>query len=104
MIVQRSYGHTLQQLTTLDYLTNDKMKFIHVKLVTQLKDMPQEVIRRKCKNALGQMFSFETALIKSTLLEWLNKKIKSQHLELDLLIKDMYIISKKINVSYVKCR
>ena len=80
------------------------MKFIHVKLVTQLKDMPQEVIRRKCKNAFGQMFSFETALIKSTLLEWLNKKIKSQHLELDLLIKDMYIISKKINVSYVKCR
>ena len=79
------------------------MKFIHVKLVTQLKDMVQEVSRRKCKNALGQMVSVETALIKSTLLEWLDKKIKSQYLELNLLIKNMYIIGKKINVSYVKC-
>ena len=43
VIVQRSYGHTLQQLTTLDYLTNDQMKLIDVKLVTQLKDMAQEV-------------------------------------------------------------
>ena len=79
------------------------MKFIHVKLVTQLKDMVQEVSRRKCKNALGQMVSVETALIKPTLLEWLDKKIKSQYLELNLLIKNMYIIGKKINVSYVKC-
>ena len=36
------------------------------------------------------MVLVETALIKSTLLEWFNKKIKSQHLELDLLIKHKY--------------
>ena len=42
IIVQRSYGHTLQQLTTLDYLTHDQMKFIDVKLVTQLKDMARK--------------------------------------------------------------
>ena len=42
IIVQRSYGHTLQQLITLDYLTNNQMKFIDVKLVTHLKDMAQE--------------------------------------------------------------
>ena len=80
----------MQQLVTLDYLTNDQIKFIDLKLVTQLKDTAQEVSQRKCKNALGQMFSVKTALIKSTLLEWINKKIKSQHLELDLLIKDKY--------------
>ena len=74
VIVQRSYGHTLQQLTTLDYLTNDQMKFIDIKLVTQLKDMAQEASWRKCKNALGQMFLVEVALIKLTLLEWFNKK------------------------------
>ena len=43
IIVQRSYGHTLQQLTTLDNLTHDQMKFIDVKLVTHLKDRAQEV-------------------------------------------------------------
>ena len=87
LIVQKSYGLTLQQLITLDYLTNDQMKFIDLKLVTQLKDTAQEVSQRKYKNALGQMFSFKPALIKSTLLEWINKKNKSQHLEFDLLIK-----------------
>ena len=50
------------------------MKFIDVKLVTQLEDMAQEVSRRKCKNALGHTFSVKTALIKSALLEWFNKK------------------------------
>ena len=90
IVVQRSYLHTLQQLTTLHYLTNDQMKCIDVKLVTKLKHTAQEVNRRKCKNALGQMFSVEIALIKSTLLEWFNKKNKSQHLELDFLIKHKY--------------
>ena len=63
IIVQRSYGPTLHKLTTLDYLTNDEMKFIDIKLVTQLKDMAQEISQRKRKYALGQMFLVETALI-----------------------------------------
>ena len=68
IIGQRSYGHTLQQLITLDYLTSDQMKFINLKPVTKLKDMAEELSRRKCENALGQMFSVETALLKLTLL------------------------------------
>ena len=79
IIVQRSYGHSLEQLTTTDYLTNDQMSFIDVKLLKQLKDMTQEVSRRKCKNTLGQMFMIKTALVKKTLSEWFNKKIKSQY-------------------------
>ena len=50
------------------------MKFIDLRFVKQLSDIAQEVGRRKCKNALGQMFSIETALIKTTLLGWFNKK------------------------------
>ena len=61
-------------MTISDYLTIDRMKFIGVKLFAQLKSMTQEVRQRKCKNALGQMLSVETVLIKSTLLEWFNKK------------------------------
>ena len=37
MIVQRSYGHSLEKLTTTDYLTYDQMPFIDVMLVKQLK-------------------------------------------------------------------
>ena len=36
------------------------------------------------------MFTIETALIKKTLVEWFNKKNKSQHLALDLLENNQY--------------
>ena len=41
------------------------MSLIDVTLVRQVNDIAQEVSRRKCRNALGQMFTIETALIKS---------------------------------------
>ena len=64
IIVQRSYGHSLEQLTTIDYLTNDQMSFIDVTLIKQLNAIAQVVSRRGCKNALGQMFTIKAALIK----------------------------------------
>ena len=55
IIVQRSYGHSLEQLTMIDYLTNDQMSFTDVTLIKQLNGIAQAVSPRKCKNALGQM-------------------------------------------------
>ena len=52
------------------------MSFIDVTLFKQLNDISQEVSRRKYKNALGRMFTIETALIKKTLVEWFNKKLR----------------------------
>ena len=49
------------------------------------------------------MFSVENSLIKSTLLEWFKKKIKSQHLELDLLIKNKYERKNPTNWQESKC-
>ena len=72
VIVQRSYGHLLKQLIKIDYLTNDQMSFIDVTLVKQLNDIAQKVSRRKCKDALGKMFTIKTALIKKALVEWFN--------------------------------
>ena len=63
------------------------MKFMDLKLIKQLSNIAQEVSRRKCKNVLGQILSIETALIKTTLFGWFNKKIKFQYLELDLAVK-----------------
>ena len=53
IIVQRSYGYSLEKLTTIDYLINDQMSFIDVTLVKHVNDFAQEVSQRKCKNALG---------------------------------------------------
>ena len=31
VIIQRSFGHSLEQLTTTDYLTDDQMSFVNIK-------------------------------------------------------------------------
>ena len=38
VIIQRSFRHSLQQLTTIDYVTNDQMSLVDVKLIKQLKN------------------------------------------------------------------
>ena len=34
-----------------------------------LKNMAFEVAKRRCKNSIGQMFSFESALVKKNIFE-----------------------------------
>ena len=61
----------------IDYLTNDQISFTDVTPVKQLNNIAQEVYKsRKCKNALGQIFTIERGLIKKPLVEWFNKKIQ----------------------------
>ena len=74
IIIQRSFGHSLEQLTTINYLTNNQMPFININLVKQLKDWALEVSRKKCKSALAQMFYVELSLAKQAILSWFNQK------------------------------
>ena len=96
VIIQRSFGRSLEQLTTIDYLTNDQMSLLDIKLIKQLKDSALEVSRKKCKNAIALMFSIELCLVKN-ILAWFNRKIKSQHLEINLLTKNKYEKDQPIN-------
>ena len=90
VIIQHSFGHSLEKLTTIDYLANDQMAFVDVNLIKQLKGSALNVHSKKCKNAIAQMFSIELRLVKKTVLSWVNQKMKSQHLEIDLLRKNKY--------------
>ena len=103
VIIQRSFGHSLEQLTTINYLTNDQMPFVNINLIKQLKDCALEVSQKKCKNALAQMFSIELCLVQQPVLSWFNKKIKSQHLEIDLSRKNKYEKDHPINWNSDKC-
>ena len=47
IIVQRSYGHSLQQLTMIDYLTSDQISVTDVMPVKQLNNIAQEVYKSK---------------------------------------------------------
>ena len=64
IIIQRSFAHSLEQLTTLDYFSREQITFIEPHLIKMLKDMAFEVSKRRCKNSIGQMFSIESALVK----------------------------------------
>ena len=77
-IVYRSYVHSLEQLTSLDYLTSEQIGFIEPYLIQMLKDVAFEVSKRKSEVSLGQMFSIKSALVKKTLLNWFNAKYSKQ--------------------------
>ena len=89
IIIQRSYAHSLEQLTSLNYFSKDQMKFIVVQIIRQLKDIATDVSKRKCKNTMGQMFCIECTLVK-TLLDWFNKKYRMQYLEISAFVKMQY--------------
>ena len=90
IIMQKSFGNLLKELTKINYLTDDQMKFIDMQILIQLKHILIDVSKRKCKNTVAQMFCIESAFVKKTLLAWFNKKIKSQHLETDAFVKIQY--------------
>ena len=78
IITQRSFAHSLEQLTTLDYFSREQISFIEPRLIKMLKDMTFEVSKTRSKNSIGQMFFTESALVKKTLLKWFNQKLKRQ--------------------------
>ena len=64
IIIQRSFAHSIDQLTSLNYFTREQITFIDQSLIKMLKDMAFEVAKRRFKNSIGQMFSIESALLK----------------------------------------
>ena len=99
--VERTYVYSINQLTTIDYLSEDQMKYIVIKLVKQLNNIAQEVgkkkKKKKSKNGLGQMFSDTAIVKKKPLIQWFHAKIKSQNLEIDLRIKNQFERENAIN-------
>ena len=103
IIIQRSYAHSLEQLTTLNYFSEDQMKFIDFEIIKQLKDIAIDVSKRKCKNTMGQIFCLKCALVKKTLLDWFNKKYRTQYLEVNAFVKMQYERNNPVNWKNDKC-
>ena len=73
------------------------MKFIDVQIIRQLKDIAIDVSKRKCKNTMGQMFCIECALVKKALLDWFNKKYRTQYLKISAFVKIQYERNNPVN-------
>ena len=62
-----------------------------------LKDMAFEVVKRRCKNSIGKMFSTGSALVKKTLLRWFNRKFRRQFDKINPIQKLRYESKNPIN-------
>ena len=49
IIVCRSFPHSLEELTTLEYFTREQITFIEPHLISMLKDMAFEVAKKNAK-------------------------------------------------------
>ena len=108
--IQRSYAHAIEQLTSLDYFSQDQTKCINKELVRQLKDIAFDVNKTKCKKKkkkkmMGQMFCVECALVKklylNDLTENLNLRICKLIHSLKLNMREVpQLIGKMINALF----
>ena len=87
VIIERSFGHYREKLTSLNYLTREQRGFKDNKLLLQLRDCAVAVADKKSKIEISEMFSTEFKFAADCLLKWFNKNFKSDNLELNNDIK-----------------
>ena len=103
IICERSYGYNLKKLNTIDYLSEDQIKFCQPTTLKQLRDVVHLVSLRKCKKTMAQMRTIEMFLLKETLGAWFSKKIKSNNLSIKPLDKIQYEQKNPVDWSQDKC-
>ena len=103
IITERSFNHSLQKLTTIDYLTTEQLKYKDTTTLKQLRDCAFSVAGKKNKIAISEMFSTELKFATDCLLNWFNSKYKSENLQLSNDRKRDYEIKNPINWQTDKC-
>ena len=103
IIIERSFGHSLQKLTTIDYLTAEQLKFKDTTTLKQLRDCAFSVASKKNKIAISEMFSTEIKFATDCLLSWFNSKYKNENLQLSIERKREYKIKNPVNWQTNKC-
>ena len=101
VIIERSFSHSLEKLTTIDYLTTEQLKFKDVITLKQLRDCALSVADRKNCNAISEMFSTELKFASDCLLKWFYSKNKK--LELSINEKREYEVKNPIDWENGKC-
>ena len=103
IIIEHSFGHSLQRLVDLSYLTRKQLKFNDEKTLLQLKDCTLAVHARNTKIAIFEMFTTELKFAVDCLLKWFNAKFKSNNFELSNSAKKNYEIENPIDWLCNRC-
>ena len=102
VIIERSFGHSLKRLATIDYLTAEQLRFKDEITLKQLRDAALAVHRKSKKNAISEMFSIELKFASDCLLKWFYSKHKK--IELSLNEKKNYEIRNPIDWENGVCK
>ena len=73
-MVVRGYNHSLEELSNLNYLTNEQLALRNQMTTHQLKDCVANVHTRRKKNSLVEMFNVELKFACDVSLIWFKKK------------------------------
>ena len=103
VIIQRSYVHAIESLTSLEYFSQDQIKCINKELVIQLKDIAFEVNKRKCKKKNKQWdkcFALNVHWLRKLYLNGLTKNLNLNICKLvhsiNLDMKEIFLLNGKI--------
>ena len=76
VIIERSFDHSFDKLTILDYLTRYQMQFLNRKTFLQMRGAAYKVSTRKDKLAISVIFNIKLKFAAQYLLKRFNAKIK----------------------------
>ena len=103
IIIEQSFGHSLEKISTIDYLTAEQLKFKDTTTLKQLRDCAFSVASKKNEIAISEMFSTEMKFATDCLLNWFNSKYKNENLQLIIKRKIEDEIKNPINWQTDKC-
>ena len=103
IIIEQSFGHSLAQLCSLDYLTNEQLKFKHFTMLKQLRDCAFLVASKHQQIAISEMFTIELKFAGNCLMKWFNAKFKSQNAVLSNDVKLKYQSENRIDWQSGRC-
>ena len=83
IIIERSFGHSLEKLCQIDYLTSEQLKYGDVITVKQLRDCALAVHKKTNVVAMSEMFCTEIKFATNCVLKWYHAKYKNLELSLE---------------------
>ena len=97
VIIEHSFGHSNLQLCSLNYLTNEQLKFKDRNLLKQLRDCALSVASKRNKLVISEMFCAELKFASDCLMKWFNSKFKIGNMQSSNKAKRKYEVKNPIN-------
>ena len=83
IIIERSFGHSLEKLCQIDYLTSEQLNYGDLVTLKQLRDCALAVHKKSNVLAISEMFCTEIKFATNCLLKWYQNKYKNFELSIE---------------------